>query len=130
VLWCTWDLAHGSRARARSLSLSQCDFHRSKPSEVYALLKSLYEGGVDINVKNHAGLTCLHMSVQQQNLDSIAFLLKHKADPNITNKGKVGSYLQKVHSRCAPLSPRSGDTDDIFFVSGRRELLCSLEETE
>jgi len=79
------------------------DYHLSRTSEVCSLLKSLYEAGVDINVKNHAGLTCLHMAVRQQNLEILSFLLKYNADPNVTNKDGQTPLHYAVRARSSAM---------------------------
>ncbi|MDC0936178.1 ankyrin repeat domain-containing protein [Pirellulales bacterium] len=46
------------------------------------VVRMLIDAGADVNVKHRDKMTALHWAVLRQNLDSVRFLLKAKADPS------------------------------------------------
>jgi len=52
---------------------------------IQTIQKMIESGDFDVNSRNPAGYTLLHLAVKQQRLDIVKLLLQHRASPNSTN---------------------------------------------
>ena len=58
-------------------------------SDRWALLYILCQPGIEVDERDHMGLTALHWAVQQGDEDSTQILLKFGADPNAVDRNDL-----------------------------------------
>ena len=58
-------------------------FWKAAKSNDVKILQELLDQGIDVNTKNHYGLTALTFATDKGNLEAVNFLLENGADPNL-----------------------------------------------
>ena len=64
----------------------QSAVHESDNAEIWKVLRTSSKCILDINETNHSGLTALHISVLNKNLDGVKMLLCSGADPDVPDE--------------------------------------------
>jgi outer membrane protein assembly factor BamB len=58
-------------------------FYNAAKANDLKTLKELIDKGIDVNVKNHYGVTALTFAIDKNNVNAVKFLLENGADPNL-----------------------------------------------
>jgi ankyrin repeat protein len=61
-----------------------------------AILAALLDAGADVNAVDAGGVGALHMAVRDRNVDAVALLLTHGADPDAEDHGRRSTPLRRA----------------------------------
>ncbi|XP_064648524.1 ankyrin-3-like [Lineus longissimus] len=85
----------------------------------YDLLEDLMKAGCDVNAQNSSGYTCLHRAASKGIVPLIKFLLKHGADPYISNTAgiyPIDSAISASHLHAADLLVIHLKTENVWDI--------------
>ncbi len=76
-----------------------CLLHEAVKKDLIEIAKILINKGLDVNIKNHEGITPLHAAVESGNFEMVELLLDKGADPNTKDKYDCTPLYRAVYGK-------------------------------